>query len=152
MEPRIILKPAFTVVGVSCCGEKQVSSTEDLWAQLNMRFHEILGADPDTGFGVHCWNGSERKYLAGMAVRGVNNIEVPEGMTSCQLKKHAYAVFPHYGLIMHLDETVNWIFNDWFPGSGYQVVENYFFELYDDRFQPGSEDSIVFIYVPVEER
>jgi len=156
MEPRIILKPAFTVVGLSQNGESLNEHTETLWEQLSARFHEIPGADPDTGFGVHCWNGSERKYLVGMAIRGeVDGSEVPvvpEGMMSCQLKKHTYAVFPHCGSIDHLNETINWIFTDWIPGSGYQAMENYFFELYDDRFQPGSDDSILFVYVPVEER
>ena len=92
----------------------------------------------------------------GMAVRGAidgNEVsEIPEAMTACQLKNHVYAVFPHCGSISHLNETINRIFVDWLPESGYQAVENYFFELYDDRFQPGSDDSILFVYVPVEER
>jgi AraC family transcriptional regulator len=152
MEPRIIIKPAFTVVGISHKGEAQDERTENLWEQLNARFHEIPGADPDTGYGVHCWNGSERKYLAGMAVRGADKIEIPEGMTSCQLDNHAYVVFPHCGSTDQLDETINWIYDTWLPGSRYQSLENYFFELYDDHFQPGSEDSILFIFVPVEEK
>ncbi len=156
MEPQIIIKPAFTVVGLSHRGENLDGSTEDLWEQLNTRFQEITGADPDTGFGVHCWNGVERHYLAGMAVRGgivgEEAPDVPEGMTACQLKKHAYAVFPHYGPVDQLETTIKWIFGKWLKGSSYKAVDNYFFELYDDRFQPDSEDSILLIYVPVEEK
>lgn len=156
MEPRIILKPAFTVVGLSQNGEDLSEQSETLWEELGLRFQEIPGADPDTGFGVHCWNGSERKYLVGMAVRGVvdesEDSDIPEGMTACQFKKHAYAVFPHCGPISNLNETFNWIFADWLPGSGYQAVGNSFFELYDDHFQPDSEDSVIFIFIPVEER
>ena len=156
MEPRIIIKSSFTVVGLSLPFECLDGNSEALWAQLSGRFQEIPDADPGTGFGVHTWNGSERHYLAGMALRGAIKgekvPEVPKGMEAYHLKKHAYAVFPHHGLIDYLSTTIDTIFNDWLPGSGYQTAENYYFELYDDRFQPGSEDSVLFIFVPVKQR
>jgi len=154
MKPRIIIKPAFTVVGLSQCVERSDGNAEALWTQLSARFQEIPNADPDTGFGVHSWKGSERQYLVGIAMRGTlmgeKVPEVPEGMTSYPITKHAYAVFPHHGLIDRLSSTIDTIFIDWLPGSGYQTAENYYFELYDDRFQPGSEDSVLFIFVPVK--
>jgi len=156
MKPRIINKPAFTVVGLSQCVKGLDGSRETLWTQLSARFQEIPNADPDTGFGVHSWKGSERHYLAGMALRGAIKgkkvPEVPKGMEVYHLKKHAYAVFPHHGLIDYLSTTIDTIFNDWLPGSGFQAAENIYFELYDDRFQPGSEDSILFIFVPVRQK
>ena len=156
MEPRIIIKPAFTVVGLSQCVERVDDSTEALWAQLSARFQEITNADPDTGFGVHSREGSEGQYLVGMALRGTIKgekvPEVPEGMTAYSFNTHAYAVFPHHGSISCLSRTIDWIFKDWLPESGYQKAGEYYFELYDDRFQPGSEDSILFIFVPVRQK
>jgi len=36
--------------------------------------------------------------------------------------------------------------------TGYQTAGDFYFELFDDRFQPGSEDSILFIFFPVKQR
>jgi len=156
MKPRIIIKPAFTVVGLSQCDERSDGNTEALWAQLSARFQEIPNADPDTGFGVHSWKGSERSYLVGIALRGMvtgeMDIAIPKGMAAYHIDQHAYAVFPHHGLIDRLSSTIDRIFIDWLPGSGYQTAGDYYFELYDDRFQPGSEDSILFIFVPVRQK
>jgi len=77
---------------------------------------------------------------------------VPKGMTAYQIEQHAYAVFPHHGYMSHLSNTVDWVINGWLPGSGYQTAGDFYFELFDDRFQPGSEDSILFIFFPVKQR
>lgn len=147
IEPRIILKPAFTVVGLSQNGDSSHVGREALWDLLNQRYHEIPFADPDSGFGVHTWNGAEQLYLAGLSVRQVG--AVPEGMTALTLGAHAYAVFPHRGDSAQVGATVEQIFTEWLPASGYRAAADYFFEYYDDRFQPGSAESLLFIYLPV---
>jgi len=150
LNPRIILKPAFTVVGLTCLEPELNGSTEALWAQLGERYQEIPQADPDAGFGVHTWGQTGRQYLAGLALRGgAGSSQCPHGMTTLQIEAHAYAVFTHTGLMRDLPDRVNHIYGEWLPGSGYRGAGDFYFEYYDDRFLPGSCDSVVFVYVPV---
>ena len=148
LEPRIILKPAFSVVGLSRPLARLDGNLEALWQELGDRYAEIPQADPDAGFGVHTWAGSSRQYLAGLALAGSEG-QVPPDMTVLRIEAHAYAVFVHTGFMRGLAETVRGIFDGWLPGSGYESAADFYFEYYDDRFSPGSPDSVVFLWVPV---
>ena len=149
-QPRIILKPAFTIVGLSCPVTGLNGSTEVTWEQLGERYHEIPQADPDVGYGVHTCDVSGRQYLAGLALRGMPGYwQTPSGMTTLHIEAHAYAVFNHTGLVRDLPERVDSIFEDWLPDSGFASGGDFYFEYYDDRFLPGSRDSVVLVFVPV---
>jgi AraC family transcriptional regulator len=149
MEPRIIYKPAFRVVGFSQNGEGEDKDTENLWEQLSARYREIQGADPDVGYGVHRFTDHGCRYLAGLAVR--EDSPVPTGMSAEAFDPHAYAVFYHRGRAEGLPGTVEKIFDEWLPAAAKTPLDGFYFEFYDDHFQPDSEDSIIFIWVPVFE-
>jgi len=83
LNPRIILKPSFTVVGLSCQVPGVNGSTEALWELLGERYHEISQADPDVGYGVHTWDETGRQYLAGLGLRGMpGSWHTPSGMAT----------------------------------------------------------------------
>ena len=147
-EPRVIVKPAFSVVGLSRPWNCLDGNLDALWQDLGARYVEIPQADPDAGFGVHTWTEAGRAYLAGLALRGGEG-GVPPDMTVLRIKAHAYAVFIHTGLMRGLPVTVGRIFDSWLPNSGYEAAGDFYFEYYDDRFTPGSADSIIFLWVPV---
>ncbi len=152
MEPRIVIKPAFSVVGIWQNGNPSRSTVDRLWERLGERFPEIPGVDPDQGYGVHVKRGNEEKYLAGLMVRkGIPDGKLPEGMALLSLEAHAYAVFHYNGRLENMGATLEAIFLTWLPNSGYQTEADFYFEYFDDRFQPGSDDSSLFIYVPVRE-
>jgi predicted transcriptional regulator YdeE len=148
MEPRIIYKPAFTIVGLSQDGEAIKRSADHLWEELGTRFAEIPHVDPDVGFGVHIRPRNGHCYLVGFSVEGVG--PVPEGMAEHHLDGHAYAVFTHSGHLDRLEETVQEIFTGWLPTSGYCSAGDFYFEYYDDHFSPDSADSTMFIFIPVK--
>ena len=148
-SPRIILKPAFTVVGISRPLARLDGELESLWRELGDRYAEIPQADPDAGYGVHTRDTAGPIYLAGLAL-GAGAGEIPRDMTTLQIEAHAYAVFVHTGLQQNLPQTANAIYAGWLPASGYRLAADFYFELYDDRFNPGSPDSVVFLWVPVE--
>lgn len=149
LAPRIIYKAGFSVVGITCEESSPDGRKDALWEELGQRFVEIPHVDPDAGFGVHTWSGSDRQYLAGLAVRRVSL--VPSGMAALTLPANAYAVFVHRGLSESLRETVKEIFDGWQPQSGYEHIGAYYFEYYDDRFQPHSRDSVIFLWLPVKQ-
>lgn len=148
MEPQIVLKSTFTVVGFSENGNGSDVAPEVLWNALSARFHEIPGADPDAGYGVHTWQNGQHHYLIGLAASCSSH--PPVGMVARSFDPHAYAVFIHPGPISGLGATIAWIFDDWLPKSKFQWVADFYFEYYDDRFAPDSEDSIMFLFVPVK--
>jgi len=150
LAPRIVYKAGFTVVGFAHDGWKPGSDADGVWDELSERYAEIRGADPDAGFGVHTWTGSDRRYLIGLAVR--QDGALPAGMAAHRFEAHAYAVFAHVGQMPELSQTVARIFEVWLSGSTYERDGDFYYEYYDDRFQPGSRDSVVFVWVPVRER
>ena len=150
MEPRIIFKPAFNVVGIPMEDQANNNDLECAWEKLAERYSEIPQADPDQGFGVHIFSDHGHRYLAGLAAS--KDGRLPEGMVEHSIGSNAYAVFAHGGDSKRLPEMVTAIFDDWLPQSGYRLAEEFYFEYYDDHFQPGSPDSVIFIFVPVVER
>jgi predicted transcriptional regulator YdeE len=150
LQPRIVYKAGFTVVGFAHEGDISERNNDTLWGALSEHYAEIPHADPDAGFGVYTRMGSEPRYLAGLAVR--ENGTIPAGMTEQNFDAHIYAVFVHTGQTSGLRQTMEWILEGWLPDSAYERDGDYYFEYYDDRFQPGSRDSIVFLWVPVREK
>jgi predicted transcriptional regulator YdeE len=149
MKPWLLYKPAFNVIGIPHNDGDLNEKIDVLWDQLAARYAEIPHADPDQGYGVHKLANNEKSYLAGLAVDALSSI--PDGMVAQFLPANAYAVFMHHGLMAHLADTVEMIFRTWLPGSAYQWAGEYYFEVYDDRFQPGSAESLILIYLPVKE-
>ena len=148
MRPRLLYKAGFTVTGLSMDGGRLAESRDGLWERLGERFREIPQADPDVGYGV-VWTRPEKEvhYLAGLAA-GPGSM-TPKGMMTQHFSKQLYAVFHHTGPLTALQKTVKQIFNVELPHIGYEVSGDYYFEVYDDRYDPGEADSIVFIWVPV---
>ena len=144
------------MVGLSQPFKGWDGQVDALWAQLEQRYHEIPIADPDIGFGVHTWTAGENLYLAGLSLRRVPGRGgmglLPPGMTRLNFDPHAYAVFVHNGVMAGLTETISSIYEDWLPGSFYHSGADFFFEYFDDRFQPGSRDSVLFIFVPIRKK
>ncbi len=150
MAPRIIYKAGFTVVGLVHMGEIKDGSKDALWEELGRRYKEIPQADPDIGFGVHTKADGELRYLAGLRAGHLG--ELPAGMIKQAFPPHVYAVFTHRGRMEALPSSIDSIFQSWLPTSSYNLDGEYYFEYYDDRFQPNSRDSVIFLWVPVREK
>lgn len=91
---------------------------------------------------------NEFKYLACVEVE--DPINPPKGMTYWEIPKRKYLVFTHIGSPQTLGETYKSIYSKWIPESGYQVLHAHDFELYDEAFNPESEDSKMYIYIPIQ--
>jgi len=148
VEPRIIFKPAFTVVGLLQDDQKYDTLIDELWLRLGYRFHEIEGVDPDVGYGVHFSKDDGDQFLVGFSVQ--KNGSIPKGMTAMHFEPKEYAVFTHQGTLDGIDDTLSMFYSNWLSRFGYQREDAFYFELYDDRFVPDSPDSLISIYVPVK--
>lgn len=147
MEPEIVTKAAFTVVGMVYEGLNENNEIAEMWRLFTPRIPEIKNI-VDGAFGV-CEPAAEDgtfRYLAGMAVSKAD--QVPEVMQVWEVPAQDYAVFPC--TLQTIGQTYKHIFETWLPGSGYTYVGSPDFEYYDETFESDVEGSVLYIYVPVK--
>ena len=148
MEPTIVSKPAFTVVGVLYRGKNEHGEIPRLWDQkLLPRADEVCDqVTPHLAYGVldhFDRQTSEFDYLAGVGVERVT--QLPEGMVRWDVPAQTYAVFPCTlpTIMAGFDNA-----RRWFAQSGIQRAEGPEFEFYDEHFMGG--DSALTIYMPIK--
>lgn len=158
MEPRIINKPAFTVVGLPFTGFVSAAPYESgnknneigaVWDQLNARFGEIkhiCGAAYGLCFGMP--NDREPWYLAGFEVSHVEDL--PAGMMSLTTPAQKYAVFPC--TVGTIGATYRTIAEEWQSRTGHKHAAAPDFELYEEEPNPDAppQDMKLSIYWPIK--
>ena len=147
MEPKIVNKETFTVLGVVYEGKNENNEIPELWGRFVPLIPKIENMT-DGSFGI-CKPANEDgsfRYMAGMGVSNVDN--VPGGMQVWEVPASQYVVFPC--TLRTIRDTYKHIFETWLPGSGYTYVESPDFEYYDENFNADVEGSILYIYVPVK--
>lgn len=126
-----------------------------LWSEYIARAHEIPHRTGGCGIGLctrppeGCARAhpEECYYVAGTEVTKIEN--VPAGMTSIKAPAGRYAVFTHKGKVELIGHTMNYIYSTWLPRSGVELREAPDLEIYDNRFNPNSDDSELDIWIPV---
>jgi AraC family transcriptional regulator len=149
MQPQIITKPAFTVVGLRIRTQPKTPEIPALWDQFGPRIDEIAdGAEPYVSYGLmeHNQDMTVLDYMAGNAVTQV--VELPAGMSRWDVPANTYAVFP--ATLATIGQTFDHIFNTWLPASGYQPTAGPYFERYGEDFS--MDNPLLSIYIPVEKK
>jgi len=155
VEPKIVKRKAFKVVGLKYYGNDPKNNCPKLWQEFMKRIGEIRNALPVMeSYGLMC-TGEEDfvdgkfDYIASVAVSDLDNI--PEGMVGAEIPEATYAVFTHKGRLDTLQETYEYIYGNWFQNSEYEPIGLNEFELYDDRYT-GEENSQFDIYIPLKKK
>lgn len=146
MEPQIVTKPAFTVVGLKYCGLNKNNEIAQMWQKFIPRLGEIKhGTGPHVTYGVCCdqEGGDDIEYIAGVEVDSLEDI--PTGMASMSVPEQKYAIFPCTLQTIH--QAYQHAFQTWLPQSGYHRANGPDFEFYDDTFE---SLSVMYIYVPIK--
>jgi predicted transcriptional regulator YdeE/DNA-binding transcriptional MerR regulator len=154
MEPKIITKPEFYVVGMAYVGKNEHNEVPQLWDQFNNRVKEVEYPE-----GVPCYGlcnseiegagKGEFEYVAGVEVDSPE-AKVPNGMVMRHIPARKYAVFTHHGKLNKLGETYAYIYDTWLPQSGLKLDSMFDMELYNDDFILDSDESKLYIYVAVK--
>ena len=152
MQPQIITKPAFTVVGLLIHPKPMSPEIPRLWQQFGPRMGEAKNlAEPGASYGLMAnfdQQLGQLDYMAGEAVTEVD--ELPAGMTSWHVPANTYAVFET--TLPAIGETFGYIYDQWLATSGYQQVAAPYFERYGETFEPDDPTSTISIYIPVERK
>ena len=157
LTPQIKHKDAFRVVGIACQNTMKNNIIPSLWNEFDIMICDKITEclNPGTAFGI-CFYQDQSvvnedtpfTYLAG--VEFPLEKAVPEGLEYRDISDADYAVFEHCGSLDTLSQTYSFIYKEWLPNSGFQRKKSDDFELYDHRFQFGTEKSIMEIWVPIE--
>lgn len=155
IEPRVIIKDKFLVMGMECFGANTHGEIPDLWDRFIARMGEIkhrknkgvtLGiCDHVEGYDP---NKSEFSYQAGVEVKEYSFI--PDGMILKEIPKQKYVVFTHRGSVKELEDTYRYIYSTYFFKSNHEPIDAPDFELYDERFKGEENDSEMEIYIPIK--
>ena len=168
MEPKFVTLPAVQLAGyvlkTKSEGGQNLVDIPSFWAayladgrmdrlhnESFLKNHTEYGAcfpgDPDTGV---------FDYVIGVEINP--EVSVPDGYHVCEIPAAAYAVFstPPSSEAANFSDTIQrtwqYIFNEWFPGSGYEYAPGCAdFELYDERCM-SEKEKICDIYIPIVKR
>ena len=154
MQPKIVNRPAFTVIGYCYHGKNQNQEIAKMWGEFVQRLGEIQTNNEYETFGVCSippgLPEGDFEYVAGMQT--AEDAPVPEGMVKRTIPAYQYAVFEHVGALATLGETYRSIHEVGLPQAGLKPLEDGLdMEVYDDRvFNDFSPESILYLYVPVK--
>ena len=157
MEPRIVTKPAFTVVGLPFTGFISSAPYEGgnegneigkVWDQFNTRYGEIKNiCGPGYGLCFGMPNEREPWYIAGAEVSQVEDL--PSGMMSMTVPAQKYAVFPC--TLGTIGATYRRITEEWQPQTGHAHADAPDFECYEEGPGPGDPREMkLSIYWPIK--
>ncbi len=157
MEPKIVEKVAFKIVGLrKMFTAETMKEIPELWNQFFPHVKDITGKDDmPVCFGA-CYHDPSKSEMADVefeqiaAVEAVEGREIPEGMIVRDIEASKYAVFTHKGKLDNLTETYKHIFGVWSKQENVKLKAGHMFELYDEHFKYGQDDSEMDIYVPIE--
>jgi AraC family transcriptional regulator len=139
MEPKIVKKPAFRVVGMQHRGTIANDELPALWQALGRRWDDIQGvADDEYAYGLTVDMNMETRefeYVAGLAVE--ETADVPEGMVSVDVPGQTYASFTC--TLPTLQAAYEQFYGEWLPSSGYRRAYGPELELYREGFEPDDE-------------
>ncbi|HCB47971.1 MAG TPA: hypothetical protein DEP47_00200 [Chloroflexi bacterium] len=149
MEPNVVSKPTFTIVGMKYRGKPEGDEIPDLWREFNPRIREIKYLTPsDESYGVmdnYDEKTGQFDYVSAVEVSKV--VDVPEGMMSWDIPANKYATleFEFSEIRQAFDNIYRWI-----PESGNERAPGPEFEYYPPEFDPDDPDSRMQIYIPIK--
>ena len=164
MGPQIKILPAKRLIGnriKMSLSDNLTNKTFELWRSFMPRRREIKNS---VGADLYCMQIYDKTpdfkncdpdavFFEKWAAIEVSDFEtVPPGMWAHQLAGGTYAVFIHRGTPADFRKTLQYIYGDWFPGSGYVLDDREHFELLGEKYisnDPASEEEI---WVPVRSK
>jgi AraC family transcriptional regulator len=148
MEPRIVTRPAVSVVGMKYHGRNEHDEIKQLWETFIPRVGEFTRfREPKIGYGVmdhYDERSGAFDYLAAFEASG--EAEPPPGWERWSIPARTYAMFA--STLPALSKTFHDIYDTWLPTSGYRRAAGPEFEYYDEHFN-GDDDSTVYVCIPV---
>ncbi|SPP93623.1 AraC family transcriptional regulator [Bradyrhizobium vignae] len=150
--PRFETAKAFLIAGpaerISCDNGAVIPG---LWQRFHQEVADIPARVGNVAYGV-CCNADDAgnfDYIAGVEVADFSDL--PRRFARIRIPEQRYAVFSHQDHVASIRRTVNTIWNQWLPASGFKAADAPNFERYDEKFDPATGNGGFEIWVPVKE-
>ena len=152
MEPKIVKRDAFNIVGMLYRGKNENQEIPQLWGQFGPKWKEIKHiVNPEVCYGVmdnYDESSGEFDYVAAMEVERIE--EIPEGIVGWEVPEQTYAVFPC--TLPKIKEAYDYALHKWLPESAYEHTGSIEFELYGETFNSEDASSELYYYMPIKEK
>jgi AraC family transcriptional regulator len=120
------------------------------WQRFVLYLGSISGQVGGARFGVSC-NGDDEgnfDYIAG--VEATDFSDLPATFSRVRIGPQKYAVFCHREHISNIRSTVNTMWSNWLPESGYEVADAANFERFGEEFNPKTGMGGFQIWMPIK--
>lgn len=94
----------------------------------------------------------ETEFTKWAAIAVNNHSEIPNGFSSFIIESGLYAVFLHKGTVSEFPITMQYIFSQWLPQSGYELEDRPHFELLGKKYKNNSPDSEEEVWIPIKRK
>ena len=157
-NPKIVNIQNRFIVGKNIHTTLATNDTIGLWQQFRPKVHTIpnrLGTD---FFSVHVYPDNfrlenftlETKFQKWAAVEVSSFDDIPNEFDVLTLTGK-YAVFMHHGPANVFEATLNHIYNEWLPGSGFQLDARPHFEILPANYRPDDPNAWEEVWRPIIE-
>ena len=148
MNPEIIAKPAFQVIGLKIRAPAKSPEIAQLWDKFVPRIGEFgHSPEPHVSYGLmDHFDAGAMDYMAGNPVEATAPL-LP-GMERWDVPANTYAVFA--ATLPTIGPVFDAIFSQWLPSSGYIQAAGTYFERYGADFSP--QHPQLQIYIPIKRK
>ncbi len=150
VEPRIIDRPQLYIAGVGGDGSKTAAVWEEFMALSERK--KLANALSQDGYEIRTYEGGEQMCHVGLSI---SSPQTDEGYAVFPLPAALYASFDVY--VAEGYDSQNTAMDEWLSKNQDKYTQrlldgkHYVVEYYDERFHGNEADSIVEIWVPIEE-
>ena len=158
LEPDVYQQKKLTLVGLKTYFYSVDSAKNNiaeklipLWDDFLKCADKIKNATPGIYYGAIQPISAESEQLVYYAAVAVDAEQShPEAFDVIEIPASQYAKFTHCGAMSDMNNTVNYIYSNWLLNSNYRHTMAPDLEIYDERYHPTSEKSIVQYAIPID--
>lgn len=133
------------------------NTTFELWRSFMPRRKEIINAAGNDLYSIDIYPpgfftpfNPAREFEKWAAAEVKDHNIVPEGMSTLIIPAGLYAVFLHRGPASEGPKTYRYIFETWFPSSGFSLDDRPHFALMGEKYKNNDPRSEEEIWIPVK--
>ncbi len=155
LTPRFFELPPLLLAGMrEPLNEQSAQTIPLLWQKFSPYIGNIphqLGNRVAYGLCVRSSESSNGSYYYMAACEVGEFTDLPAGLSPLIVPTHKYAVFRHDGHVARIKETIDVVFDQWLPISGFTHSSEsiHFFERYGEDYNPETEVGGMEIWLPV---
>ena len=157
---RIELLAPKKLVGKSLRMSIVDNRTQELWKSFMTKRKEVKQAIGTDLYSIQVYHklmdyrnfDPTEEFIKWAAMEVENFTVVPDGLEALELHGGIYAVFRHTGTPNEFHKTLQYIFVEWLPSSGYELDHRPHFELLGEQYKNNHPESEEEVWIPVMEK